>query len=80
MARHDQRPTKAHMTCPNCHKGKCEECVDVARILAGFTQTICQCTKKGHDGEARNQQVLDPFTGTVHAPGLSVTKDGEVNR
>ncbi len=80
MVRHDQRPTKQHMTCSNCHKGDCENCVDVARLLAGYTNLICQCTKKNHGGEANVQQILDPSTGVVHAPGLEVDRDGKVTR
>lgn len=80
MARHSQKPSRQHMTCPNCHQGKCENCVDVGRLLAGFENTICQCRKKGHSGEPRDQQILDPSTGTVYAPGLKVDVDGKVTR
>lgn len=30
--------------------------------------------------EPNTQQILDPETGAVHAPGLTVTQDGEVIR
>lgn len=80
MARHSQKPDKKHMTCPKCHEGKCDECVDVARILAGFQNEICQCTRKKHAGEPQAEQILDPSTGTVYAPGLKVSIDGKVTR
>lgn len=76
--RHDQKPDKKNMTCTPCGRGHCEECVDIIRML--FTKNrICQCTRKGHDGEPINQQIKDPETGTVYAPGLTVTEDGTVN-
>lgn len=31
-------------------------------------------------GEPVLQQVLDPFTGSVHCPGLEVTNDGRILR
>jgi hypothetical protein len=80
MARHDQKPKKAHMTCSPCHNGRCDNCVDVARFLLGCDDRICQCTKQNHDGEAVNSQILDPSTGTVYAPGLKVDIDGKVTR
>jgi hypothetical protein len=43
-------------------------------------ETICRCRKQGHSGEPRDQQILDPETGTVHAPGLQVSIEGEVKR
>jgi hypothetical protein len=52
--------------------------VDVYRFLSGKKEPICQCKKKDHGGEARNVQVRDPFTGEIHAPGLTVDTDGNV--
>ena len=80
MTRHDQKPNKRHMTCTNCSLGNCNNCVDVTRYLAGFTMPICQCSRKGHNGEPRDQQILDPETGTVYAPGLEVDIDGKVTK
>jgi hypothetical protein len=80
VARNSQKPNKRHMTCPNCHNGDCNNCVDVTRILAGYTDEICQCTRKNHSGEPQQNQILDPETGTVHAPGLTVDIDGKVTR
>ena len=68
------------MTCPRCHEGKCDECVDVGRFLAGFEKPICQCIRKNHAGEPADQQILDPETGAVHAPGLVVKADGTVTQ
>lgn len=69
------------MTCGSCIKGNCEDCVDRLLLLA-LRDAICGCTRKLHDdkmqGEARLQQVADPETGAVYAPGLTVTEDGEV--
>lgn len=80
MARHDQKPKKEHMTCLNCKMGRCVVCVDVTRYAAGFTSSICQCSRKDHSGEPRDQQILDPETGTVYAPELEVDIDGKVTR
>lgn len=77
--KHSQRPTKRDMTCPNCKWNNCAECVDVVLILAG-RPTVCTCTRRCHSGEPIDQQVLDPFTGTVHAPGLEVAEDGTITR
>jgi hypothetical protein len=77
MARHDQKPDDRHFVCSNCHNGNCFECVDVLRMV--YTdETICRCTRRGHDGEPNSQQILDPETGAVYAPGLVVSEDGEV--
>lgn len=67
------------MTCPRCKAGMCRECVDVLRSI--YTdEMICTCKRPDHSGEPILVQVLDPFTGTVHAPGLTVDIDGEVRR
>lgn len=81
MARHDQRPRKIDMQCPNCKKGKCQKCVDVSLVLAGRDQ-VCTCTKQGHDGEPRDRQVQDPFTGSIVGPAAIIHSDGtvEINR
>lgn len=79
MARHDQRAHKSLMVCPNCKMGACEVCIDVLRSV--YTdKPICQCTKQNHGGEPVEQQIQDPETGTVYAPDLQVTTDGEVVR
>lgn len=67
------------MVCIPCTRGECQNCVDILRIVYA-TKTICRCEKRGHSGEPRDQQVLDPETSTVHAPGLSVDIHGEVTR
>lgn len=75
---HDQRPAKRDMTCPRCKEGKCNECIDVSLVLAG-RPLICQCTRKGHDGEPRDRQVLDPIgEATVVGPGMMIDLDGSV--
>ncbi len=78
---HDQRPEPRLMTCQNCKLGKCESCVDrLRRIYAD--DTVCQCTRKLHvekrDGDMTLNQIEDPETGDIHAPGLIVKADGEV--
>lgn len=79
MGKHSQRPISSLMVCANCKLGVCEKCVDVLRAV--YTdEMICQCKRRNHSGEAVEKQVVDPFTGTVHAPGLTVTVDGEVKR
>lgn len=78
MGRHDQTPKKRDMTCPSCKKGNCHDCVDILRAV--YTEEmICTCTRKNHAGEANVNQILDPFTGSVHATGLTVSADGEVD-
>lgn len=67
------------MVCPNCKAGYCEGCVDVLRA-AYSDEKICACVKQGHSGEPSAQQVLDPESGDVYAPGLIVHEDGTVER
>lgn len=83
MARrlHDQRPDPRLMVCLDCKLGQCENCIDRLRALY-TTDWICTCTRKLHaekrDGEPTLNQVEDPFTGDIHAPGLVVGEDGQV--
>lgn len=63
--------------CFRCYDAKCSQCVDVMAVVMG-TETECNCQRPGHDGEPINNQVTDPFTGAVHAPGLVVEQSGEV--
>jgi hypothetical protein len=79
MARHDQKTNRRHMVCKQCEEGRCEECVDVLRAIYS-NNLICKCTRRGHAGEPRDKQIMDPETGTVYAPGLEVSIDGEVKR
>lgn len=65
--------------CTHCKGGNCSHCVDVARAAFDM-EAICHCKERGHGGEPLDQQIKDPETGTVYAPGLSVTEGGEVNR
>lgn len=80
--KHSQKPSDGMMTCPHCRDGRCEDCVDRLLLLAR-KDPMCTCKKSGHydavRGEPRRQQVLDPFTGDVHGPGLTVSPDGEVD-
>lgn len=79
MAKHDQKTKDEHMACSFCRNGVCDRCIDVVRAL--FSQeSVCKCKKQGHMGEPLGKQILDPETGTVHAPGLVVTNDGQVFR
>ncbi len=77
MSRHAQRVEPKHLTCTNCQQGNCTLCVDVLR-MSYTDKTICQCTRQGHAGEARDNQIVDPETGAVYAPGLTVELDGSV--
>lgn len=77
MARHDQRPDRSLMTCTNCKAGDCGACVDVLRMVY-TNKTICKCTRKNHTGEPVEQQIQDPFDGTVHGPAVTISKDGIV--
>jgi len=70
---------RKRMVCAHCLQGNCMRCVDTVRI-AWSMEPICTCTAKGHGGEPVEQQIEDPFTGDVHAPGMVIKKDGEVER
>lgn len=78
MARkHAQRPDKSVLVCGHCKRGDCNNCVDVLRAI--YTDNmICRCTRQGHGGEAINNQILDPETGSVHGPGAVIKADGTV--
>lgn len=79
MARHDQKPRyeKIPFVCEECKFGACANCVDVLRMVYSDI-TICQCKRSGHSGDPTDNQIVDPFTGSVHAPGLTVSRDGKV--
>ena len=77
MSKHAQRPDKSKMTCPNCKKGECENCVDVLRILYS-EEPICTCERKEHGGEPVNSQIKDPFSGSVYGPHSVIKEDGTV--
>lgn len=79
MSKHSQKSEPKYMVCSECVRDCCELCVNVSLILLGRNE-ICECKKQGHNGEPRDQQVLDPETGAVHAPGLTITEEGEVQR
>lgn len=80
MSRHNQKPKRIDMVCPACKRGDCHDCINISLIFAGRNE-ICQCIKKDHNaGEPNRKQILDPVTGTVHAPGLTVDMEGEVVR
>ena len=77
MARHDQRPTKFTFVCDECKFGNCGGCMDVLRSI--YTdEGLCACKRPDHAGEALQNQVKDPFTGSVHGPGAEITVEGEV--
>lgn len=74
---HAQKPDPRDMTCPNCKLGFCEGCVDVLRSV--YTdEMICTCRRAGHLGEPTSEQILDPETGTVYAPGMTIDELGRV--
>ena len=63
--------------CDMCKLSSCENCIDVLRAV--YTDdTICKCKRKDHSGEPVNQQVRDPFDGSVHAPNAVISEDGQV--
>lgn len=73
-----QQPTKREMTCPSCKRGECTNCPDV--LLAALGRSVgCTCTRANHSGEPNQQQIMDPETGTVHAPGLEVGNNGQIS-
>lgn len=77
MSKHDQRPDKSALVCVNCKNGDCYKCVDVLRMV--YTdQPICKCERKNHGGEPNEQQVTDPFTGSVFGPHAVINPDGTV--
>lgn len=81
--RHDQRSYPPDTVCHNCKASNCRHCVDVPRVALGLYDTngpLCFCRKAMHGGEAVTRQVVDPETGTVYGPALSVTIDGEVSK
>lgn len=77
MARHDQRPDKSLFVCVNCKNGKCGNCVDVLRMVYA-DKPICRCEKRGHSGEAIDNQIADPETGSVYGPHAVIKEDGTV--
>lgn len=66
-------------SCSHCKAGNCAQCTDVMRVVFNM-DPICKCTRPDHGGEPVNQQIKDPETGTVYAPGLHVTEEGGVIR
>lgn len=69
----------APFVCARCMLGDCEQCIDVMRVIVDLKE-ICHCLIPDHRCEAINQQIKDPETGDVYAPGLIVRKDGSVER
>lgn len=69
----------ALFVCARCQSGDCEQCIDVMRVIVNLVP-ICHCPIPEHDGEPFKQQILDPTTGDVHAPGLIVKEDGSIER
>jgi len=78
VERYDKRKPPPFV-CTKCQAGDCENCIDVIRAVMSDV-LICKCRRKAHSCEPVDQQIKDPFTGAVHAPGLTVTKEGEVKR
>lgn len=74
---HSQKTDPRQMTCFNCRNGHCENCVDVLRMVYS-DEMICTCTRKNHLGEPIANQIKDPESGTVYAPGLTVSELSEV--
>jgi len=77
--KHDQRGRADPFVCEGCQYGVCERCIDVLRSIYS-KELICKCKRKNHMGEPRDQQILDPETNAVHAPGMIIHEDGEVER
>lgn len=67
--------------CLPCQQNRCFDCTDIAFILADrHIEFPCKCMRPGHSTEPNTQQILDPDTNTVYAPGLKVDEDGTVTR
>lgn len=83
MKRHNNqgkpRTVLEPFVCSHCREYKCEECSDILRVVIDLEE-ICNCKLPGHSGEPVEQQIRDPFTKSVHGPGLEVTVEGEVKR
>lgn len=77
--RRDKGFKESSFVCTHCIADMCDECTDILRVIANLPE-ICKCTAPGHSGEPALQQVRDPFSGDVHAPGLVVKNDGEIIR
>lgn len=79
---HDQKPDKRFMTCISCREDNCDRCIDRIRAIYS-SEMVCTCERQMHvmrrDGEAILNQIKDPETGTVYAPGLSIDTDGTVH-
>ncbi len=74
----DGKPV-GNFTCTKCKANKCSFCIDVVRYIAGLP-SICKCMSRNHSGEPFNNQILDPDTGSVYAPGMEVKPDGTISR
>lgn len=72
-----EKEVKEKWICVACDLGQCERCTDIVLIVMEL-ETICDCTLIGHSVEPRDVQILDPETGTVFAPGLTVDEGGKV--
>lgn len=66
-------------SCTHCQEGNCNGCTDILRAVYEM-DPVCKCKRPGHSGEPKRNQILDPADGTVYAPGLTVSSDGEVKR
>lgn len=64
--------------CTHCKEGDCGACMDVFRAAVSLPP-LCYCKRKKHSGEPENEQIADPFDGSVHGPGATISKDGEVS-
>lgn len=76
---HNGKIDPKRLVCTHCLQGNCNRCVDTVHIVLGM-DCWCQCKRKEHSGEPNTQQIRDPETGTVYAPGLKVTEDGKVEK
>lgn len=70
---------KTEFICTHCSAGDCNNCSDIMRIIVNLPE-ICQCARPEHSGEPVNQQILDPETGDVHAPGMVIHEDGSIEK
>lgn len=75
---HRQEVDKRLLDCPSCRGGNCSNCADRVLVLLGRDR-VCSCGRSTHEdainGEPRINQVEDPFTGDVHAPGAIVESE-----
>ena len=79
--RHSQKGDEDTFVCRQCRLEHCDQCLDKLRLLYAKDR-LCRCRRTLHlekiMGEPRLNQIEDPETGMIYAPGLTVNRDGKV--